>query len=116
MSINLRFVHACLGTDLLPCQPDDRPPTISCLGGETAVYCHFIFLGLIAIAALNTAPEARAADSARCQQLSRRFENARAQVRAIEVSLTLCSAVDADCIALATELLDYGASLEARDG
>jgi ankyrin repeat protein len=79
------------------------------------VYRHFIFLGLIAIAALNTAPDARAADSARCQEVSRRFENARAQITAIEVSLTLFSAVDADCITLTTELLDYGASLDARD-
>lgn len=79
------------------------------------MYRHFIFLGLIAIAALNTAPDARAADSARCQEVSRRFENARAQITAIEVSLTLFSAVDADCITLTTELLDYGASLDARD-
>jgi uncharacterized protein len=79
------------------------------------VYRHFIFLGLIAIAALNTSLDARAADSARCQELSRRFENARAQITAIEVSLTLFSAVDADCITLTTELLDYGASLDARD-
>ncbi len=33
----------------------------------------------------------------------------------IEVSLTLFSAVDGNCIAMATELLDYGASLDARD-
>ena len=79
------------------------------------MYRHFIFLGLIAIAGLNTAPDARAADSARCQELARRFENARAQITAIEVSLTLFLAVDTDCISLTTELLDYGASLDARD-
>jgi ankyrin repeat protein len=83
--------------------------------GETAVHRHFILLGLVAIAALNTAPDARAADSERCQELSRRFENARPQITAIEVSLTLFSAVDTDCITLTTELLDYGASLDARD-
>jgi ankyrin repeat protein len=79
------------------------------------VYRRFFFIGLVAIAALNAAPDARAADSERCQELSRRFANAKAQITAIEVSLTLFSAVDADCITLTTELLDYGASVDARD-
>lgn len=82
------------------------------------MYRQFIFvcsISLVAIAALSTAPDARAADSERCQELSRRFENSKAQITAIEVSLTLFSAVDTDCIALTTELLDYGASLDARD-
>ena len=34
---------------------------------------------------------------------------------AIEVSLTLFSAADANCVPLATELLDFGASVDARD-
>ena len=74
------------------------------------------FLGAItiAIAMLSTAPVARA-DSERCVELDRRFEIAKPQITATEVSLSLFSAVDANCIALATELLDYGASVDARD-
>jgi uncharacterized protein len=71
-------------------------------------------LGSIAVAVLSTAPVARA-DSERCRELDRRFEIAKPQITATEVSLTLFSAVDANCIALATELLDYGASVDARD-
>jgi ankyrin repeat protein len=71
-------------------------------------------LGSIAIAGLSAAPVAHA-DSERCLELARRFEIAKPQITATEVSLTLFSAVDADCIALATELLDYGASVDARD-
>src|SRR5258708_30317708 len=64
---------------------------------------------------LCTASAARATDPERCQGLSRRFETAKPQVSAMEVSLTLFSAVDANCIDLATKLLDQGASLDARD-
>jgi uncharacterized protein len=71
-------------------------------------------LGSIAIAVLDGAPVARA-DSERCLELGRRFEITKPQITATEVSLTLFSAVDANCIALATELLDDGASVEARD-
>jgi uncharacterized protein len=70
------------------------------------------FLGAVAV--LVTAPVARA-DSERCLELARRFEIAKPQITATEVSLTLFSAVDANCIALATELLDFGASVDARD-
>src|ERR1700733_3033766 len=56
-----------------------------------------------------------AADSERCQALSRRYEEAKPQITAIEVSLTLFAAVDANCIDLATKLLDQGASVDARD-
>jgi len=72
-------------------------------------------LSSIAIALLGTAPAARAADPERCQGLSRRFETAKPQITAIELSQTLFSAVDANCLDLATRLLDQGASVDARD-
>jgi len=72
-------------------------------------------LSSIAIALLGTAPAARAADPERCQGLSRRFETARPQITAIELSQTLFSAVDANCLDLVTRLLDEGASVDARD-
>jgi uncharacterized protein len=86
--------------------------------GEIALYRQAVlqvaFLGSIAIAMPGTASVARA-DSERCLELGRRFEIAKPQITATEVSLTLFSAVDANCIALATELLDHGASVDARD-
>ena len=79
------------------------------------MYSRLVFLGSITIAVLSAASAARAADSERCQELTRRFEDAKPQINAMEVSWTVFSAVDGDCIALTTELLDYGASLDARD-
>jgi ankyrin repeat protein len=79
------------------------------------LYRQVIFLCSIVSAVLSTAPVARAADSERCLELARRFEITKPQITAIEVSLTLFSAVDSNCIGLATELLDYGASVDARD-
>jgi uncharacterized protein len=76
---------------------------------------HIIFLCSIVIALLSAASAARATDSERCQELGRRFAIAKQQITAIEVSLTLFSAVDGNCIAMATELLDHGASVDARD-
>jgi uncharacterized protein len=76
---------------------------------------HTLFLCSITIALLSAAPAARAVDSERCQGLSRRYEEARAQITAIEVSLTLFSAVDSNCLDLAAKLLDQDASLDARD-
>jgi ankyrin repeat protein len=64
---------------------------------------------------VGTASAARAVDPERCQGLSRRFEIAKPQITAMEVSLTLFSAVDGNCIDLATKLLDQGASVDARD-
>jgi len=78
------------------------------------LYRHIIFLCSIVIAVLSAA-SARAADSERCQELGRRFEITKSQITAIEVSLTLFSAVDGNCIALTTELLEHGASVDARD-
>jgi ankyrin repeat protein len=74
-----------------------------------------VFLCSIAMTLLSAASVVRAADSERCQELSRRFEIAKPQITAIEVSLTLFSAVDGNCIDLATKLLDQGASVDARD-
>ncbi|MGD0846512.1 ankyrin repeat domain-containing protein [Bradyrhizobium sp.] len=76
---------------------------------------YVVFLCSIAIAATSAASAAYAADSERCQALSRRYEEAKPQITAIEVSLTLFAAVDANCIDLATKLLDQGASVDARD-
>ena len=79
------------------------------------MYRHIAFSCSIVIALLSAAPAAHAADSDRCQELGRLFEIAKPQITAIEVSLMLFSAVDGNCIAMATELLDYGASVDARD-
>ncbi len=54
-------------------------------------------------------------NSERCQELGRRLEIAKPQITAIEVSLTLFSAVDGNCLGLAADLLDHGASVDARD-
>ena len=67
------------------------------------------------LAAFAAVPPADAADSVRCQELARQFQTTRTQITAIEVSLLLFSAADADCLALETELLDAGASVDARD-
>jgi uncharacterized protein len=76
---------------------------------------HAVFLCSIATAIVSAASAASAADSERCQALSRRYEEAKPQITAIEVSLTLFAAVDANCVDLATKLLDQGASVDARD-
>jgi len=65
--------------------------------------------------AFLSATSAVAADSERCQELGRKFQTAKPQISAIEVSSALFSAADGNCIVLATELLDYGASVDARD-
>jgi uncharacterized protein len=79
------------------------------------LYRHVVFLCSAAIAVLSAASDTLAADSERCQELGRRFRTAKPQITAIEVSLTLFSAADGNCITLATELLEYGASVDARD-
>ena len=79
------------------------------------MYCHLVFLCSVAIAVLSATSASLGADSERCQELGRRFRTAKPQITAIEVSLTLFSATDANCTALSTELLDYGASVDARD-
>ena len=79
------------------------------------MYRHLVFLCSVAIAVLSATSASLGADSERCQELGRRFRTAKPQITAIEVSLTLFSATDANCIALSNELLDYGASVDARD-
>ena len=76
---------------------------------------HLLFLCPIAIALMSTGSTARAAESERCLGLARRYEIAKPQISATEVSLTLFSAVDANCLDLTTQLLDQGASVDARD-
>jgi uncharacterized protein len=79
------------------------------------LYRNIIFLCWIAIAAGAAAPATHAAESERCLELARRFEITKAHITAIEVSLTLFATVDANCTALTTNLLDAGASVDARD-
>jgi ankyrin repeat protein len=67
------------------------------------------------VVALSAASAARAAESEPCRDIRLRFETIKPQISAIEVSLTLFSAVDKNCLDLATELLDHGASVNARD-
>jgi ankyrin repeat protein len=82
----------------------------------TVLYRHYIIPCSVAIAVLSAVPaNALAADSERCQELGRRFQIAKPQITAIEVSSALFSAADANCVALATEILDDGASVDARD-
>jgi ankyrin repeat protein len=83
--------------------------------GETALNRYLVFLCSIAIALPSVVSVVRAADSERCQALNRRFEIAKPQISAMEVSLTLFSAVEGNCIDLVTKLLDQGASVDARD-
>jgi ankyrin repeat protein len=64
---------------------------------------------------LGTASAALAGDPEKCQEIGRRFQTAQSQITAIEVSLLLFSAADGNCTGLATALLDYGASVDARD-
>jgi uncharacterized protein len=82
--------------------------------GRDGLYRRVVFLCSIAITVLNAAA-ALAAESERCQELGRRFRAEKPKITAIEVSLVLFSAADRNCIGLATELLDYGASVDARD-
>jgi ankyrin repeat protein len=67
------------------------------------------------IAALSAVSPARAAESEACRDIRLRFETIKPQISAIEVSLTLFSAVDKNCLDIVTELLDHGASVDARD-
>jgi uncharacterized protein len=79
------------------------------------LYRRVVLLCSVALAVLNVASDTLAADTERCQELGRRFQTAKPQITAIEVSMTLFSATDANCVALVEELLDYGASVDARD-
>ena len=78
------------------------------------MFRHFVIPCSLAVTLWSAVP-AQAADSERCQELSRKFQLAKSQITAVEISSTLFSAADANCVALATELLDGGASVDARD-
>lgn len=67
------------------------------------------------LACVGTLPARAAPDGDRCQEVARRYEAVLSQITAIEVSLTLFATADNDCPALATRLLDAGASVDARD-
>ncbi len=67
------------------------------------------------VTALSATSAALAAESGACREIRLRFETIKPQISAIEVSLTLFSAADKNCLELATELLDHGASVDARD-
>jgi uncharacterized protein len=82
--------------------------------GETALRRHAVFLSAV-IAASSAISLAHAAESERCRELNRKFELSKAQITAIEVSLTLFSSADLNCVNLATQLLDQGALVSARD-
>jgi ankyrin repeat protein len=86
----------------------------NCQGGP-ALPRRTVLVGSAVIAVLGALSPAQAADEVRCRELARQFQGTRAQITAIEVSLTLFAAADANCVALATELLDFGASVDARD-
>ena len=79
------------------------------------MYRHIVFLCSVVFAVWGIASAALASESERCRELARQFQSTKPQISAIEVSLTLFSAADANCVVLATELLDFGASVDARD-
>lgn len=79
------------------------------------MYRHVVVVCSVALAVLSAVSAGLAADPERCPELARRFQTEKPQISAMEVSLALFSAVDGNCIDLATELLDYGASVDARD-
>jgi ankyrin repeat protein len=83
--------------------------------GEIILYRRAVFLCSAVVIAMSAASIARAADSERCRELNRKFEISKPQITAVEVSLTLFSAADSNCVNLASQLLDQGASVDARD-
>jgi ankyrin repeat protein len=72
-------------------------------------------IALTALLVFGTTHMALAADPARCRDLNRRYETGKSEMTAVEVSLTLFAAADRNCVELATQLLDSGASVDARD-
>lgn len=68
-----------------------------------------------AMLVLWSASAGLAGDSEKCREIGLRFQTAQSQITAMEVSLLLFSVADENCTELATELLDYGASVDARD-
>lgn len=81
--------------------------------GEDALYRSIGLAALLVAGSIHNS--LAAADPARCRELNRKYETDQAQYTAIEISLTLFAAANADCLNLVTELLDRGASVDARD-
>lgn len=72
-------------------------------------------MALTALYVVGVANAAYATDPARCREIDRRYETGKPQLTAVEVSLTLFAAADRNCVNLAGQLLDQGASVDARD-
>ena len=72
-------------------------------------------IALTALFVVGAANAGHAADPARCREIDRRYETGKPQLTAVEVSLTLFAAADRNCVNLAGQLLDQGASVDARD-
>ena len=70
------------------------------------MYRRITLAALFVVGAAQVAPAAT--DPARCRER-------KAQLTTVEVSLTLFAAANANCVNLATRLLDQGASVDARD-
>jgi uncharacterized protein len=70
---------------------------------------------LALVAATVAVPIVHAAETDACRDIRLRYEAIKPQISAIEVSLTLFSAVDKNCSDVAARLLDSGASVDARD-
>ena len=70
---------------------------------------------LATVTAIAAIPVVHAAESDACRDIRVRYEAIKPQISAIEVSLTLFSAADKNCIDVATRLLDSGASVDASD-
>lgn len=73
---------------------------------------HIVLTAMLVFAAPHTA---FASDPARCRDLARHYDADKSEMTAIEISSTLFSAADRNCVDLATTLLDQGASVDARD-
>jgi ankyrin repeat protein len=82
---------------------------------QSRVFRQFVLQWAIATAVLGSAGPVFAADPGSCADLRRRYESIKPQITEVEVSLTLFASVDGNCADLATELLDHGASVDARD-
>jgi uncharacterized protein len=95
--------------------PRDRGTLHQNMHWRIALRRRVAVLCFVAIAVFDTASAAFAAEPERCQEVGRKFRSEKAEITAIEVSSTLFAAADVNCPALAAELLDYGASVDARD-
>lgn len=73
---------------------------------------HIVLTAMFVFGATHTA---FASDPARCRDLARHYDAGKSEMTAIEISSTLFSAADRNCVDLATTLLDQGASVDARD-